>query len=139
MKKSMKKSVQKPQMDKYVQKWNKLDNMKKALAGALVVMVIALGGYGFYWYSGVVKTREVAQQALRNSADLQDLSAKYDALQVTYNDLQGKYTSLEGDVTAELQRCRDFIGQTEGNFATFEYCKGFVNWADGLEMMQVSQ
>lgn len=82
----------------------------------LLVIILAGGGYGYYWYRGVIKTKAQADQILN----------EYNKLQAT----KGKYDQLVEALKREQIRCKDFISQGEGQFGEFEYCKKFVEWAD---------
>lgn len=115
--------------------WKNLDWTKKLLAVFLVVLVLGLGTGGYYWYTGVVREQQMSQENLRNSA-MEDMTSKYNELKASYVVLNTDYSELADAVKSEYKRCYDFVGQMEGNFTTFEYCKTYMSWADGLTVMQ---
>jgi uncharacterized protein HemX len=90
-------------------------SMKKAALVALVVF-LALAGYGYYWYLGIVERGEQAQAVLSEN---ENLKAQF-----------AKYTMLQESVMAEYNRCQEFISQREGDFGSFEYCKKFIDWVN---------
>lgn len=78
----------------------------------LFILALGLGIYGYFWIQ--------KNKALRLEAESAIIRAeKYDALKIT--------------ITEERQRCEGFIAQKEGNFGSFEYCKGFIQWANSVE------
>ncbi|NQV90829.1 hypothetical protein HQ487_05515 [Candidatus Uhrbacteria bacterium] len=45
-------------------------------------------------------------------------------------DVTIQYTEVVNVLEMEKLRCNDFIVNASGNFAEFEYCKGFLVWYD---------
>ena len=74
----------------------------------LLLIVFCAGVYGYYWIESAKKERLEAQ----------NLIAKV-----------GQYEILHVSVQNEVERCKNFIVQEQGNFGGFEYCKKFIEWA----------
>jgi predicted negative regulator of RcsB-dependent stress response len=86
----------------------------------LLLLIIILGafGYGYYWYQGVIKIKNQSEAILGEYKDLQQK--------------KGKYDQLVEAIFREQTRCKDFISQSAGDFAEFEHCKKFVEWANTI-------
>ena len=44
-----------------------------------------------------------------------------------------QFEVLNKSISDEISRCQEFVAQKEGEFGAFEYCKGFLQWAEGLK------
>jgi hypothetical protein len=81
----------------------------------LFLIIVGAGIYGYFW---LIKTMD-----LRAEAEKSVMHAKY-------------YDTLRSSIEFEWNRCNVFIAQEQGDFGSFEYCKKFINWADGLSLPQ---
>jgi flagellar basal body-associated protein FliL len=95
---------------------------KGKLALVLLVFVLALVGYGYYWYSGILEKSEQAQIILSENETL-----KVDVEQ---------YNLLKESLLNEYDRCQEFISQREGDFGSFEYCKKFIEWINAQQALR---
>ncbi len=77
----------------------------------LFVIILGLGLYGYYWIRTTNNLRVEAQAVVTKAEG---------------------YDALRGAIQKEADRCKTFITQSQGNFASFEYCKGFIDWEKGM-------
>jgi predicted negative regulator of RcsB-dependent stress response len=84
-------------------------NIKFRLKGVILILLIAVIGYGYFWYQDTNTLRQEATSVLESAE-------KFDVLSKALNE--------------ELDRCKTFISEQEGDFGSFEYCKKFIEWAN---------
>ena len=94
--------------------------MKTKIIIFLLLILLSLGGYGYYWYTGIVKTNNQAKKVLLRNNELK----------VEINSLN----TLKESVLYEKSRCQNFISQEEGDFGDFEYCKNFISWVKKIDV-----
>ncbi|MCK5535430.1 MAG: hypothetical protein KAI79_01315 [Bacteroidales bacterium] len=98
-----------------------MDEIKqtKKYRGKIIVffllIFIGLGAYGYFWYSGIIKTNKTAQSIISENATLKEQIKTH--------------VKLGEAINSEKNRCQEFISQKEGDFGDFEYCKEYINWA----------
>lgn len=83
----------------------------------IVICIAGAVGYGYYWYAGVQEIQEKASAVIEENI----------ALKAQANELD----TIKSNVSAEYFRCQAFISQSTGDFGSFEYCKKFIEWANG--------
>ncbi|MFT7557499.1 MAG: ABC-type phosphate/phosphonate transport system permease subunit [Planctomycetota bacterium] len=91
---------------------NEKPKKKRKWKWYLLLIILAGIVYGYFWYQGVHKRDISAQEALQ---------------------MQETYSALINALDSEYSRCKGFIAQETGNFGSFEYCKGFLDWAERVK------
>lgn len=89
--------------------------MKSKIILFLIILFLGLSAYGYYWYSGIIKTNNAAQSVISENIVLKEQIKSQ--------------TNLKEAINSEKNRCQEFISQKEGDFGDFEYCKEYINWA----------
>ena len=75
----------------------------------LVLIIIGLLIFLYFWFVNSLKLRNQAQEVINRAEN---------------------YQVLEDYLNQEYDRCQEFIAQKEGDFGSFEYCQGFIDWAN---------
>lgn len=83
--------------------------LKRKVQIGLGVAFALLLIYGYWWVSS---TSELRAEALILAEQAE------------------QYESLVESIASEKDRCESFITQGQGDFASFEYCKAFITWAN---------
>lgn len=103
-----------------MERYNK-GGVKIKVVLALLIVLLGLGGYLYYWYSGVLDLQQRSMIAVDENTKLK---TSVDRLEVLQNSLD-----------AEYKRCQEFIIQSEGDFGSFEYCKRVINWINDNSLL----
>ena len=93
---------------------------KKGLILFLVVLVVALGLYGYFWLKGLNERDQRAQDTLGENVSLRVQEAEY--------------KQLLDEMSGEFEDCKEFLLQDSGDFSRFEYCKQFIEWKSTVEL-----
>lgn len=78
-----------------------------------LIILVAVAGvvYLYFWYLQTNKLRQEAQVVIEKAE---------------------KYETINENIKNEYFRCQEFITQKEGDFASFEYCKRFIQWVNQI-------
>lgn len=91
----------------------KKGSLKRIVVMLFLLAVLITGAYGYFKLNGILKTNEEAKALINN---------------------QAAYENTLEAVETEYLRCKSFIVQEEGDFASFAYCQKFLEWADAYEL-----
>lgn len=84
---------------------------KKKILAVIILIGLAFGVYGYFWYQGLLELRDEAEMLVEH---------------------EEIYSSLVTALEEESSRCKNFIAQEEGEFSSFNYCQNFIEWSSGL-------
>ncbi len=71
------------------------------------LVIISLLVFLYFWFVNSLKLRNQAQEVINKAEN---------------------YQVLEDYLNQEYDRCQEFITQEEGDFGSFQYCQGFIEW-----------
>ncbi|KKS53848.1 MAG: hypothetical protein A2295_01325 [Candidatus Jacksonbacteria bacterium RIFOXYB2_FULL_44_15] len=84
-----------------------------------VLILVAVAGYGYFWYQDIKGKEATAAALTQENQELRGQVTQYEALQAIINQ--------------EYKRCQELIAKGSGEFAQFEYCKQYNAWVDALK------
>jgi len=73
----------------------------------LILIILGLLVFLYFWFANSLKLRNQAQEVISQAEN---------------------YQVLEDYLNQEYDRCQEFITQEEGDFGSFQYCQGFIDW-----------
>lgn len=94
----------------------KKSTWKKKLVTFGLLVVLAIGGYGYYQFTLLQQWYADAQFAIANQENAEAS--------------QAAYLDLRLEIDEETDRCKDFVASEAGEFGEFEYCNRFIKWSN---------